>query len=274
MAEDEASVDDELALGSRERAAQHPRELVHWDAVLLASRRERRGVDHKALVVHAPPPGAPRHLPELVGSAPAVAAALVVRLIQLREHHCPRWHVHSDRQRLRRKHYLDEPGLEEELDVLAEDGEHAGVVVRDPPPQQLFELLPGLEFAELLGEAPEVLPLHSRHLRLDSAHTMAPLALLVLPLHQRLPVLFRRLFLGPRPEQRVSVHAQRRIHARLARHAKDDSRELVEVLERLDQLVHLVVEVELLDIAAALAARPLRPHCPRAPLRHVPSRSH
>eukprot|EP00961_Rhodomonas_salina_P075308 1010567-Rhodomonas_salina.1 len=30
MAEDEASVDDELALGSRERAAQHPRELVHW----------------------------------------------------------------------------------------------------------------------------------------------------------------------------------------------------------------------------------------------------
>lgn len=73
------------------------------------------------------------HLPELVraeGAMPRLPRP-VVGLVDLREDHRTSRHVHPHREGLSGKDQLDQLLLEAELDVLAQHGEHARVVVCD-----------------------------------------------------------------------------------------------------------------------------------------------
>ena len=179
VAQHERLVHHELRRGRRHGPRHHHPQAGHVHHVLRPRHAQRGRVRHVAAHVHAAAPRPPRHLPELVGAEPAVPRAQVVGLVELREHHGPRGHVHPHRQRLRREDHFDQPRLEAQLDELAQHRQHACVVVRDAPLEQVHDVVVRLQLAEL-GHEPKQVTLHERLLRVRAcARDVLPFLLLL-----------------------------------------------------------------------------------------------
>ena len=104
----------------------------------------------------------------------------VVGLVELREHDGARGHVHTDRERLGGEDELDQALLEAELDKLAQDGQHAAVVVGYTPLEQVHHVRVRLELTKL-GHVPlQVRAVHGVQGSLGGLDECAPLGLRLL----------------------------------------------------------------------------------------------
>mmetsp|Transcript_15805 Transcript_15805/g.49504 ORF Transcript_15805/g.49504 Transcript_15805/m.49504 type:complete len:484 (+) Transcript_15805:351-1802(+) len=232
VAQDERPVDDELGGRGRDAAGEHAIDFVQRRDIFKTGDRQSRRVDDVADDVQAAAAGAARHLPKFVDSEPAMALlrAGVVGLVQLREGDAARGHVDADRESLGGEDELDEALLEAELDKLAENGEHAGMVVGDPAAQESVDVSVGLELAEL-GHVPlHVLAVQGAALGLDRGDALRSLGLALRPLARALLVGRGRFLLNGSQEQVERLAGVRPLDAELARHAEHDARELVGVV--------------------------------------------
>mmetsp|Transcript_46317 Transcript_46317/g.145315 ORF Transcript_46317/g.145315 Transcript_46317/m.145315 type:complete len:405 (+) Transcript_46317:336-1550(+) len=224
MSQHKRTIDDKLRFSRRESSCKHARQLMHGDAILVASSRESRSVDHEALCVHPSSPCPSRHLPELICPVPPVSLSLVVGFVQLTEDNAPGRHVDPDGQRLRGKDDLDETSLEAELHVLAQDRQHACMMIRDASFQELVQLLKCFQPVELSTKAPKVLSLHRKQLSLNDANPMASFSFFILPLQKLFQLFTGRFLFRSHTQQGIPLHREGGIDAQLTGHAKNDCR--------------------------------------------------